>query len=146
MCVTGYLHAGNGDKYVGISAGYSLVRAIDVRLSYEIESRYHGSHELFAQYYNSYEKSDWDYLREYRGGYAYKFPLHRGKNTTFKLRMGAAAGADADGFTCGVQLGFELNRTFSSGVQGFIAQHNEYSLWTPRPWRNGLSLGLRFIL
>ena len=143
LCVSGSLYAGNGEKYVGISGGYSLLRAIDVRLSYEMESRYHGSHELFAEFYDRYEKGDWKYLQEYRGGYAYKFPLHRGKNSTFKMRMGAALGADAEGFTCGFQMGFELNRTFGNGVQGFIAQNNEYALWTRRPWRNGLSMGLR---
>lgn len=140
----GSAFAGNGEKYVSISVGYSLVRALDARLSYEMESRYHGSHELFAQFYDSYEKGDWQYLQEYRAGYAYKFPLSRGKNMTFKMRVGAAAGADTEGFTCGFQMGFELNRTFSNGIQGFITQNNEYALWTPRPWRNGLSLGLRF--
>lgn len=59
------------------------------------------------------------------------------------MRIGAAAGADAEGFTCGAQVGFELNRTFANGFQFFVLQNNEYALWTPRPWRNGLSLGLR---
>ena len=53
LCVSGSLYAGNGEKYIGISGGYSLLRAIDVRLSYEMESRYHGSHELFAEFYDS---------------------------------------------------------------------------------------------
>ena len=39
LCVSGSLYAGNGEKYIGISGGYSLLRAIDVRLSYEMESR-----------------------------------------------------------------------------------------------------------
>ncbi len=143
LCITGTAFAGNGEKYIGISGGYSFLRAIDARISYEVECRYHGSHELFAEYYNSYEKSDWSYLHEYRGGYAYKFPLHRGKNTTFRMRLGTALGADEEGFTCGFQAGFELNRSFANGVQAFVVQNNEYALWTRRPWRNGLSLGLR---
>ena len=63
LCVSGSLYAGNGEKYIGISGGYSLLRAIDVRLSYEMESRYHGSHERFSEFYDSYEKGDWRYLR-----------------------------------------------------------------------------------
>lgn len=146
LFLSGNLYAGDGEKYFGISSGYSFLRAFDARLSYQVDTRYHGSHELFAEFYDSYEKEDWKYVQEYRGGYAYKFPLSRGKNTTLKMRVGAAAGADSEGFTCGLQLGFEFNRTFSNGMQGFIAQNNEYALWTRRPWRNGLALGLRFPL
>lgn len=139
----GSVCAGNGEKYFGISGGYSLIRAVNARLSLDFETRYHGCHELFAEFYDSYESGKWDYLQEYRGGYAYKFPLSRGKNTILKMRIGAAVGADVEGFTCGAQVGFELNRTFANGFQFFVLQNNEYALWTPRPWRNGLSLGLR---
>ena len=136
--------AGNGERYIGFSGGYSFVRAMDFMISFEKETRYHGSHELFAEFYNSKENGSWEYLREYRGGYAYKFPLYRGKNTTFRMRGGAALGADEEGFTAGFQLGFEFNYTFLVGSQLFLQQKNEYSILSPRPWRNGLLIGLRF--
>ena len=131
LCVSGSLYAGNGEKYIGISGGYSLLRAIDVRLSYEMESRYHGSHELFAEFYDSYEKGDWKYLQEYRGGYAYKFPLHRGKNSTFKMRMGALADSRWDSSLTGlletvfrVSLPKTMNMRFGHDALGVTA-----SLW-----------------
>ena len=136
--------AGNGERYLGFSGGYSFVRAMDFMISFEKETRYHGSHELFAEFYNSKEHGSWEYLREYRGGYAYKFPLYRGKNTTFRMRGGAALGSDEEGFTAGFQLGFEFNYTFLVGSQLFLQQKNEYCILTPRPWRSGLMVGLRF--
>ena len=136
--------AGNGERYLGFSGGYSFVRAMDFMISFEKETRYHGAHELFAEFYNSKEHGSWEYLREYRGGYAYKFPLYRGKNTLFRMRGGAALGADDAGFTAGFQLGFEYTYTFLPGSQIFLQEKNEYSILTPRPWRAGLLLGFRF--
>ena len=143
FCLMTTASAGNGERYIGLAGGYSLVRAMDFMATFEMEKGYHGSHELFAEFYTSRENGSWAYLREYRGGYAYKFPLYRGKNTTFKTRVGSAIGADEAGFTMGFQLGFEFNYTFLSGAQWFLSQKNEYAVWSRRPWRNGLLMGIR---
>ena len=147
VCICGLsttLSAGNGEKYLGLAGGYSLANALDFMLTFEKESQYYISHELFAEFYDSRRYGSWKYLQEYRGGYAAKFPLARGKNTMLRLRTGLAIGADQDGFTGGVQVGFELTRTLYSGSAIFLSQKNEYCLWTPRPWRNGLMVGFRF--
>lgn len=143
--------AQSGYKYINASVGMMYPEAYNLSVNYEFVTKYHNTWELGGEYFAKREsfnsdnplKSPYNWMI----GPVYKPVLSRSKNVTFRLPMGVRGGSNRTGFIAAPQIGFELSKTFRSGVEFMVTQKNQYVFFVDDSnWRIGLSVGFKFPL
>lgn len=148
--------AGEGDRHIGVQTGVMYPRIFNVTLSYDKESSYHNSWEVYLDYAAQWKKcnicdkvckdSFWKNRYSFAVGAAYKPTVHRGKNQVGRFRIGGDLGTNTRGFAMGVEIGYEYIWALKCGVQLVAQQKNEITFWGKPTFKNGLLVGVRIPL
>lgn len=146
------LIAGDGDKFITVSAGWQYRRTATTTISMEFEGKYHNAWEIYIDLATAYKKCDvcnkvcsdsfFDYKTWGLGG-AYKASMYRGKNSLLRLRVGGDVGNNRSGFQCSIELGIELSYSLSNKMQLFVQQKNDFVFWSRDNFRNGILAGIK---
>ncbi|GHT53638.1 hypothetical protein FACS189451_03810 [Bacteroidia bacterium] len=145
------IQAGDGDVSFNVAGGWQFDKTFNAVIALEKEIKYHNSYELYFDLANAYtfapdgkiySNTFWKYP-SILGGLAYKPTLLRGKNTSLKMRGGAALGVNKNGFECGIDLGLEYSYSFKNRWKIFVWQKNDVVFWTRDHWRTGILIGVK---
>lgn len=147
--------AGDGDKFFNISGGWQWKNTVNAVVGLEFEGKYHNAYELYIDLATAYDKcpvcnkvcsdSFWSY-KTFGIGAAYKPTISRGKNSNLRWRFGADLGANRKGFQASIDIGLEYSYSFRNGMQVFVMQKNDFVFWTRDHFRNGLLVGVKFLI
>jgi hypothetical protein len=153
LCCMMTARAGEGDRYVGLHAGVSYPRILNVTLTLEKENAYHHALEAYADYFTQWSTcpSCGKVCREYfwnrhyglGAGIAYKPCVSRGKNSFTRMRFGIDVGTCTRSFALGVEVGYEWVFVTRSGAQLVLQEKSEVTFWNKPRFKNGLLAGVR---
>ena len=145
--------AGEGDTYLSLNAGLMHPRVLNITASYQKETAYGNAYEIYIDYQTQWNTCPvcgkvcshtfWKSRYSYAAGLAYKKAVHRGKNTTTRLRVGADLGASNRSFAASLEAGVEYAVTLRSGVQMVFSEKNEIMFFGKPTWKIGGLLGIR---
>lgn len=145
-------HAGNGDEFINLNAGFLFNSTLNATFGYERELSYSDAVELFGEVGNRWHKdpvcghvcneSFWkDYY--WGGGVLYKKQLRRFKNSMLRFRFGPECGAHTGRYFFALEGGLEYNYVFSDRMQLSIIQKNQVGFFHGDTFRNGIIIGLK---
>ena len=145
-------HAGNGDEYVNLNAGFLFNSTLNATFGYERELSYSDAVELFGEIGNRWHKDpvcghvcDESFWKDYYwgGGVLYKKQLRRFKNSTLRFRIGPECGAHTGDYFFAVEGGLEYNYVFQNRIQLSVIQKNQVGFFHGDTFRNGLIIGIK---
>ena len=145
-------HAGNGDGFFNLNAGFLFNSTLNATFGYERELSYSDAVELFGEMGNRWRKDpvcghvcDESFWKDYYwgGGVLYKKQLRRFKNSTLRFRIGPECGAHTGDYFFAVEGSLEFNYVFPNRMQFSVIQKNQVGFFHGDTFRNGIILGLK---
>lgn len=145
--------AGERDPYISLNVGLLHPRVLNISGSYQIETAYSNAYEIYVDYQTQWNtcpvcgkvcmNSFWKSCYSYAAGLAYKKSIHRGKNTTTRIRFGADLGSANRSFAASLEAGVEYALTIRGGVQVVFSEKNELMFFGKPTWKIGVLMGIR---
>ena len=145
-------HAGNGDGFFNLNAGFLFNSTLNATFGYERELSYSDAVELFGEIGNRWHEDpvcghvcDESFWKDYYwgGGVLYKKQLRRFKNSTLRFRIGPECGAHTGDYFFAVEGSLEFNYVFPNRMQFSVIQKNQVGFFHGDTFRNGIILGLK---
>lgn len=145
-------HAGNGDSFFTVNAGFLFNSTLNASFGYERELSYSDAVEVFGEIGDRWHKDpvcghvcDESFWKDYYwgGGVLYKKQLRRFKNASLRLRIGPECGAHTGDYFFALEGGLEFNYVFPNRMQFSVIQKNQVGFFHGDTFRNGIMIGLR---
>ena len=150
------IFAQSNASHLMVGGGISYKNGMEVTVSYEHTSDYHGSWEYFANGYLQYAKdpkynritkrSFWHNYRTWLLGIAYKPCVIRGRNNHGNFRIGVMAGSDTEKFIGGGTFGYEHSYALRHDWEVFFQVKEDVVARGEDIFRTGVSVGVKIPL
>lgn len=141
--------AGNGDDRITVQAGVLYHNTLNAAIGYEHELPYGKAFEIYGEAGNKWHSENGHVYRDtfwkdyyWDGGFLYKVPLRKFKNSMIRVHGGMQFGAHTGDYFFGGELGLEYNYNFANGMKFIVTQKNQVNFLHGDNFRNGLLIGL----